>query len=149
MAIHVFDLPSFEVACPALALADPTALAATFNTATVIMTPYDGCLLNGTALQLALNLMTGHLTQIAAMLVADPGAVVGPVAGAAEGSVSLNLVPAPATSGWQYWLASTPYGQQLWALLSVKSAGGVMIGGSLERASFRQAGGGFLFGRCF
>jgi hypothetical protein len=148
VAAHIFDLPSFQAACPALASADPTALAATFTTSTVIMTPYDGCLLNGDALQLALNLMTGHLTQIAAMLVADPGAVIGPVAGAAEGSVSLNLVPAPATDGWKYWLASTPYGQQLWALLSVKSAGGIMVGGSLERASFRQAGGGFL-GRCF
>lgn len=121
---------------------------ATFATAAMILTPYDGCLLNGPSLQLALNLMTGHLTQIAAMLVADPGAVVGPVAGAAEGSVSLNLVPAPATSGWTYWLASTPYGQQLWALLSVKTAGGIMVGGSLERASFRQAGGIFP-GRCF
>lgn len=148
MAAHVFDLPSFAAACPALASANPTTLAATFTTATVIMTPYDGCLLNGDALQLALNLMTGHLTQIASMLVADPGAVIGPVAGATEGSVSLNLVPSPATSGWQYWLASTPYGQQLWALLSVKAAGGMMVGGSLERASFRQAGGGFL-GRCF
>lgn len=143
MAAHTFVLTSFQAACPALASADATALAATFNTATVIMTPYDGCLLNGSALQLALNLMTGHLTQIANMLVADPGAVVGPVAAAAEGSVSLSLVPAPATDGWKYWLSSTPYGQQLWALLSVKSAGGMMIGGSLERASFRQAGGGF------
>lgn len=148
MAAHTFDLTLFQAACPALASANPTTLAATFTTATVIMTPYDGCLFNGDALQLALNLMTGHLTQIASMLVADPGAVIGPVAGAAEGSVSLNLVPSPATSGWQYWLASTPYGQQLWALLSVKSAGGMMIGGSLERASFRQAGGGFI-GRCF
>lgn len=148
MALHTFDLSSFQAACPALAATDPAALGATFTTATAIMTPYDGCLLNGTALQLALNLMTGHLTQIAAMLVADPGAVVGPVANAAEGSVSLGLVPAPATSGWTYWLASTPYGQQLWALLSVKSAGGLMVGGSLERASFRQAG-GFFPGRCF
>lgn len=148
MALHVFDLPSFQAACPALASADPTALQTTFGTAATIMTPYDGCLLNGDAKQLALNLMTGHLTQIAAMLVADPGAVVGPVANAAEGSVSLGLVPAPATSAWAYWLASTPYGIQLWALLSVKSAGGIMVGGSLERASFRQAGGGFI-GRCY
>jgi hypothetical protein len=148
VALHIFDLPSFQVACPALAAVDPAALAATFGTATAIMSPYDGCLLNGPSLQLGLNLMTGHLTQIAAMLVADPGAVVGPVAGATEGSVSLQLVPSPATNGWQYWLASTPYGAQLWALLSVRSAGGIMVGGSLERASFRQAGGGFL-GRCY
>jgi hypothetical protein len=148
VATHTFDLTLFQAACPALASVSPTTLAATFTTATVIMTPYDGCLLNGDALQLALNLMTGHLTQIAAMLVADPNAVIGPVAGAAEGTVSLNLVPAPATDGWKYWLASTPYGQQLWALLSVKAAGGLMVGGSLERASFRQAGGGFL-GGCY
>ncbi len=149
MAAHVFDLSSFQAACPALASSDPTALSATFTTATVIMTPYDGCLLNGDALQLALNLMTGHLTQIAGMLTADPGAVIAPVAGATEGSVSLNVVPAPADNGWRYWLASTPYGTQLWALLSVKAAGGMMVGGSLERASFRQAGGGFIGGRCY
>lgn len=148
MALHTFVLASFQSACPALAASDPTALAATFTNATFIMTPYDGCLLSGNSLQYALNLMTGHLTQIAAMLVADPGAVIGPVASATEGSVSLALVPSPADTGWKYWLASTPYGLQLWALLSVRSAGGIMVGGSLERASFRQAGGGFL-GRCF
>lgn len=148
MAAHTFDLTLFQAACPALAAADVPTLTATFTTATVIMTPYDGCLLNGDALQLALNLMTGHLTQLSSTLVADPGAVVGPVASAAEGSVNIALVPAPATDGWKYWLSSTPYGLQLWALLSVKSAGGLMVGGSLERASFRQAGGGFL-GRCF
>ena len=148
MAAHVFDLPSFAAACPALASSDPTTLAATFGTATVIMTKYDGCLLNGDALQLALNLMTGHLTQIAAQLAAGQTSVA-PLTGATEGSVSLSLQPPPATSGWQYWLTSTPYGVQLWALLSVKSAGGLMVGGSLERASFRQAGGGFISGRWF
>lgn len=148
MALHTFDLSLFQAACPALAAADPAALAATFTTATVIMTPYDGCLLNGAALQLALNLMTGHLTQIAAQMAAGQTSVA-PLTGATEGSVSLSLQPPPATSGWQYWLASTPYGIQLWALLGVKSAGGLMVGGSLERASFRQAGGGFLGGRCF
>jgi hypothetical protein len=148
MALHVFDLTSFQAACPALAATDPTALGLTFTNATFIMTPYDGCLLNGTSLQYALNLMTGHLTQIASMLAADPGAVIGPVSNATEGSVSLGLVPAPATSMWAYWLAATPYGLQLLALLSVKTAGGIMVGGSLERASFRQAGGIFP-GRCF
>lgn len=148
MALHTFDLPSFQAACPALGSTDAGQLAGTFNTATVIMTPYDGCLLNGTALQLALNLMTGHLTQIGAMLTAGQ-TTVAPITGAAEGSVNLSLQPPPTTSGWQYWLASTPYGVELWALLSVKSAGGMMIGGSLERASFRQAGGGFIGGRCF
>jgi len=148
MAAHVFDLPSFQAACPALASSDPTALSSTFTTATVIMTKYDGCLLNGDALQLALNLMTGHLTQITAQLAAGQTSVA-PLTGAAEGSVSLSMQPPPTTNGWQYWLSSTPYGVQLWGLLLVKSAGGLMVGGSLERASFRQAGGGFIGGRCF
>lgn len=143
MALHTFDLTSFQAACPALAATNPTTLAGTFTTATVIMTPYDGCILTGDALQLALNLMTGHLTQIAA-LIAGGQTTTGPITNAAEGSVSLAIAPPPATNAWSYWLASTPYGQQLWALLSVKAAGGLMVGGSLERASFRQAGGGFL-----
>ena len=139
---HTFDLPSFAAACPALASSDPVQLAATFGTATVIMTKWDGCLLRGDRLQLALNLLTGHLTQTAALLAAGQSTVA-PVTGATQGSVSVSMQPPPATSGWQYWLSTTPYGIQLWALLSLAGAGGFLIGGSLERKAFRKAGGVF------
>lgn len=139
---HTFDLGSFSAACPALAAADPDQLAATFNTSTVIMTKWDGCLLAGDRLQLALNLLTGHLTQTAALLAAGQSTVA-PVTSATQGSVSVSMMPPPATSGWQYWLSTTPYGIQLWALLSMAGAGGFLIGGSLERKAFRKAGGVF------
>lgn len=148
MATHVFDLASFQAACPALASTNPTLLAGTFGVAANIMSANDGCILSGDTLQLALNLMTGHLTQIGNLIAAGQ-TTVAPAVGATEGTVSLTLQPPPATSGWQYWLSSTPYGIQLWALLQVRSAGGFLVGGSLERASFRQAGGGFIGGRCF
>lgn len=141
MALHSFDLPSFQAAVPPLAATDPTVLASTFGNASIYLNPNDGCLLTGNVLQLALNLLTAHLLQISNTLTS--GAVAAPIAGATEGSVAITLVPPPAVSGWQFWLASTPYGQQLWALLSMQGAGGFMIGGSLERRAFRKAGGIF------
>jgi hypothetical protein len=139
---HTFDLASFSAACPALAATDPDQLAATFGTATVILTKWDGCLLAGERLQMALNLLTGHLTQTAKLLAAGQASVA-PITGATQGSVSVSMLPPPATSGWQYWLSTTPYGIELWAVLSMAGAGGFLIGGSLERKSFRKAGGIF------
>ena len=103
--------------------------------------PGDGPLLSGPSLQLALTLMTAHLAKSFQMIGAGQTAVV--VAGSAEGSVSVSLVAPPVKGAWQWWLATTPYGQQLWALLQIQSAGGFYIGGSMERAAFRKAGGVF------
>jgi hypothetical protein len=72
------------------------------------------------------------------------GGVTGVVTGATIDKVSVQLAAPTTKSGWQYWLASTPYGMQLWAFLSIKSAGGLYIGGRPERRAFRKVGGNFL-----
>jgi hypothetical protein len=53
------------------------------------------------------------------------------------------MQPPPETNQWQWWLSLSPWGQQLLALLLVKSAGGFYIGGFPERQGFRKAYGLF------
>lgn len=147
MAVHTFDLPSFQAACPALAPQDPVALAATFGVAVTSFTDGSGndtCLLSGAQMQLALNLLTGHMTALANTQKGGAGAgLSGPITGATQGSVSVTAMPPPVRDMWSFWLAGTPYGTQLLGLLQMLGAGGLLIGGSLERASFRGAGGAF------
>lgn len=96
-------------------------------------------------------LMTAHLMQLAVPPAAAGGGVnsaesgpqSGPIQSATEGSVSVSFVPPPVKSGLQYWLSSTPYGTQLWALLCIAGAGGFYIGGLPERSAFRKVGGTF------
>lgn len=90
---------------------------------------------------LALYLMTAHLLAIADGINNDRP--VQAYMNATEGTVSVGFVPPPAANGWQWWLSSTPYGQQLWALLLSKSVGGFYIGGEYNRAGFRRTNGGF------
>ncbi|MCL2887519.1 MAG: DUF4054 domain-containing protein [Betaproteobacteria bacterium] len=137
---HAFDLPAFRVSFPLLAAVQDDQLAAYWQMATETMTPEDGILLSGASLQLALNLLTAHL---AWLFTKAPAGITGVVNSASEGSVSVGMAVPPFKSGWQYWLSQTPYGQQLWALLMVQSAGGLYVGGSMERAAFRKAGGVF------
>lgn len=137
-----WDLDQFAQRFPELAELPGVITGAYWQMATQFMTPADGCLLAGNALQFGLELMTAHLAQIGKNAAAgNPG---GPITSATEGSVTVSLAPPPVRSGWQHWLSSTPYGMQLWALLSVQSAGGLYVGGSLERQGFRGAGGVFV-----
>lgn len=85
--------------------------------------------------------MTAHLTQLSTMAAAGQATGVGQ--SATVGAVSVSMVPPPIKSGFQYWLASTPYGMQLWALLNVKGAGGLYVGGLPEKTAFRKVGGIF------
>jgi hypothetical protein len=112
--------------------------------ATVYITDYDNCLISGPTLQAALNLMTAHLAQTFTMIASGAGTgTPGLVTGATEGSVSISMTPPPAKNAWQFWLSSTPYGLQLWALLSSLLVGGITIGGHPERSSFRRSYGVF------
>lgn len=106
-------------------------------------------MLNGASLQLALDLMCAH---IATLFTADatnaasgggPGVPGTIETSASVGSVSVSNLPPPIKDAWDYWLNQTSYGQQLLALLKVKSVGGFYVGGLPERESFRKAGGTF------
>jgi hypothetical protein len=112
-----------------------------WNMAGQYMSPDDGQAMAGTQLLFALYLMTAHLAKSFTMLNAGQTSVV--VTGSSEGSVSVSLTPPPAKNAYQYWLSTTGYGIQLRALLSIAGASVAYIGGSLERASFRKAGGVF------
>jgi len=147
MAEHTFDVAAFRLLYPAFAnpVTFPDAyLSAQWTAATVYLGKYDGCLLSGDTLQLALNLMTAHLCQINVMLAAGGTTpTIGVMVSATVDKVTVSNMPPPASNGWKYWLATTPYGLQLWALLQRASAGGLYIGGSSERRAFRKAGGIF------
>ncbi|MGV7078486.1 DUF4054 domain-containing protein [Testudinibacter sp. P80/BLE/0925] len=99
--------------------------------------------LNGGVFDHAYQLMTAHL-----LFVTDKArsgnASSGAVQSATEGSVSVSFAAPPTRNGWEFWLSGSPYGAQLWALLSSLSAGGLYIGGLPERKAVRKVGGVFL-----
>lgn len=101
-----------------------------------------GCYVGGMTLAQqtqAINLMTVHLVFIAGL--AATGQVPGVVTDATIDKVSVSLEPPPVKNLWQYWLMTSPYGQQLIALLQVIGCGGFYIGGAPELAAFRRVGG--------
>jgi hypothetical protein len=67
----------------------------------------------------------------------------GAVTAATEGSVSASFVAPPVKDGLEYYLSSSVYGQMLWAMLNVQSAGGAYVGGLPERCAYRKVGGVF------
>lgn len=96
---------------------------------------------NPTGRALALNLMTAHIAAIFVLVAA--GQTPAPITAAGIDKVNVTLMPPPAKNGWSYWLSCTPYGSQLWALLTVNSAGGWYVGGSPTRAGFNGSGYGW------
>lgn len=98
--------------------------------------------LKGTTLDLALMQLTAHLMWSSVLLSGNKGAPM-VLTSATIGKVSVSTLPPPVQDAWDFWLASTPYGQMLWALLSMKSAGGFVYGGAPELSGFRRVGGNF------
>ena len=89
----------------------------------------------------ALNLMTAHQLRINdALMSGDNGLL---VTSSHIGDVDITLTPPETKNSFEYWLSTTPYGIQLNALLKMYSIGGFYIGGSPERANFRNFNGGF------
>lgn len=146
MAVHTFDGAAFRLQFPQFA--DVTVypdgmLSGYFTMATCYINPEDSsCGLSGDCLQLALNLMTAHLAAIYTDNNAGSGSA-GVVSSATIDRVSITQQVPTTRGGWQAFLVKSPYGLQLWALLSAKAAGGWTVGGSLERRAIRKAGGIF------
>jgi hypothetical protein len=143
-ALITFDIPAFRVSFPAFAdptkYPDPT-LQGYWDAATCYISDKNYGWLNGDCRARALNLMTAHLAALSTLI--NNGQPTGVGQSATIGAVSVSMVPPPVKSGWQYWLASTPYGMQLWALLHVKAVGGLSIGGLPEKSAFRKVAGIF------
>ena len=144
----MIDVATFRLVFPAFAnpAAFPDAyIEAQWTAATAYIDDADGPLLSGVKLARALDLLTAHLMQLNVTLASGGDTpTVGAVTNATVDKVTIGLAPPPTgTSGWKFWLSSTPYGVSLWALLATAVAGGPYIGGSAERRGFRKIGGGF------
>lgn len=106
--------------------------------------------ISGKQRQAILNMMTAHLLALSSQAegvgTGGSGAVSagGYEVSSSIGEISVSRMAPPATDGWKFWLAQTPYGQQIWALTSLLSVGGLAIGGLPERTGFRKIGGVFL-----
>lgn len=114
-------------------------LQAYWDTATAYVSNRNGgCYTGGLTLAqqtLALNQMTAHLVYLAGLIAL--GQTPGVMVGATIDKISITLEPPPAPNQWQYWLQTSPYGQQLLALLQVASAGGFYISTAVPgRAGF-------------
>lgn len=139
--LHTFNVTSFRAQFPefgnSTTYPDGT-LSTYFTMASQYVTPVDSIfgLLSGDVLQLALDLMTAHLSKSFSLLNAGQTTVL--VQGSTEGSVSVSLTPPPNKNAWQWWLGTTGYGMQLRALLEVQSSGGFYVGGLPERSAFRK-----------
>jgi Protein of unknown function (DUF4054) len=83
----------------------------------------------------ALNLLTAHLAYLGNQIA--QGQTNGITIAASIDKISTQMQQAVLKNQWQYWLASSPYGQQLLALLQVQSVGGFSVPGSIGRAGFR------------
>lgn len=85
-------------------------------------------------------LMLAHLLQLSVIIGAggtNSGAA-GVITMSKVDKVSVTLAPPPVTSGWDWWLAGTPYGMQLLALLSTCGVGGLYAGGLPEATALRK-----------
>lgn len=143
--MYTFDVAAFRISYPAFS--NPTTfpdalLQMNFTNGTSYIQNKNAGWLNGVNRYQALTLMTAHLTQIGVIIANNQ--VPNLINGATIDKVSVTLTPPPVPNQWQWWLNTTAYGQQLLALLQVNSVGGVYVGGTLDRLSFRQIG-----GRCF
>lgn len=139
MTEHVFNSVAFRSQFPAFTSDTKypdEQLSGYFTMATMYIYPKDWPGLCGDRLQLALDLMTAHLTWLNKLIVSG-NTNIAPVAGATIDKVTVTLVPPESKSEWKYWLNTTPYGQQLLALLRIASRGGGIVGGTPERAAFR------------
>lgn len=145
MAIHTFNPAEFRAAFPAFSsdtLYTDQQLQIYWDFAVCAMTDADNCGMSGDCLQHALNLMTAHITQILTKAAYGQGSV-GVKTQAHVDKVQVTYAPPPFKTGWQAWLAQTPYGMTLWALLSAAAVGGFYFNGRPEQNAFRKVGGYF------
>ena len=81
--------------------------------------------------KLALELMTAHLLTINSKI--SSNTATGQIASTSIDAISVSLVAPVNKNAWQYWLNSTPYGQQLLALLQAHAPAGIYDGGSYQK----------------
>lgn len=145
--ILTFDVAQFRAEFPEFANATTfpdVTLQMYWDNATCYVSDVNCGTLAGECRQLALNLMTAHLTKLSQLILA--GQTPGLVQNATVDKVTVGLTPPPLRSEWQWWLMTTPYGMQLLALLQGRSVGGFYVGGLPETSAFRRVGGVYTRG---
>ena len=123
--ILVFDVVYFRQAYPEFGNATvfPTAtLQEYWDQGTHYISKYNRGILNNASRQRALNLMTAHLGKI--QIFNSEGEVPGIITQSQVDKVQVQLEPPPLPNQFQWWLGTTVYGQQLLALLQIRSVGG-------------------------
>jgi ligand-binding sensor domain-containing protein len=108
-----------------------------FNNALGFMTDEESGLVDASDQGMMIYLMAGHLMSLSAMICDNDGAPVGLVSAATVDKVSVTMQLPPNPSQFQWWLSTTPYGAQLYAMLGVATVGGYWIGGSPQRWAYR------------
>ncbi len=142
MAALIFDAVAFRTMFPAFANETKypeLVLSGYFDMATCNIGECENEVIWGKCLQTALYLMTAHIGSIFTMIASGAQMFAGVQTSATVDKVSVSATAPPFKSGWQSWLSKTPYGEQLWALLLGKSAGGFYIGAADESSSFRKS----------
>jgi len=145
MATHTFNYELFQAQFPVYASAPPeSVLQAYFAQATTFVNPDDNWCggLNAGALDYALNCLVAHYAYINDLIAQGQTTVI--VTSSTIDKVSVSLMEPPVKDMFSYWLATSPYGKQLLALLTAKAAGGWTISTGLpERRAFRKVYGTF------
>lgn len=138
---EVFDIAAFRAAFPAFEneIIYPDALIQSTADAALCFLGDHGCGCD----TLSWQLMVAHMLTLNDRLLSGNTGTAGMVTGASIDKVSVTITAPPAQDAYEFWLASTPYGLQILALLSKCSAGGVYVGGRAERSAFRSVGGRF------
>ena len=141
-----YDDPTFRSLFPAYANTTtyPQAtVQAWWNSATnyVSNTAYGWNALTTAQRTQAVYLMTAHLIYLSAIIV--NGQATGVMTASSIDKISITLEPPPAKNAFQYWLASSPYGMQLRALLYTASVGGLSYSTSSPVNAFRPIWGGW------
>jgi hypothetical protein len=138
-----FDVAEFRLSFPEFAnvLVYPDAMLQRYwNQATCYISDMNCGWLKDACRRLALDLMLAHLLNIFLLIQSGQTSIL--IKGSTIDKITVNLEMPPLNNGWQWWLMTTPYGQQLWALLQARSVGGLP-----ELSAFRRVGGGFTSGR--
>jgi hypothetical protein len=115
MAIVVFDINAFQERYPEFDTVGASLLNAYFVEATVYLDNTDRSPVCDVAIRaIYLNMLVAHLAALNSGVNGEkPTGLVGRVASASEGSVSVSLGDVP-VSGSSWWYLQTPYGAAYW-----------------------------------
>ena len=115
MAIVVFDISAFRARYPEFASVTDDLLNAYFAEATVYLNNTDCSPVSDVAIRAVyLNMLVAHIAAMSSGVNGQkPTGLVGRVASASEGSVSVSLADVPSNSA-SWWYLQTPYGAACW-----------------------------------